>query len=542
MNSLARKLAIFTSIGTLVAYSVCAIVFFFVIRTFILSQFDETLESKAQALATMVSWETGFVEFDFTDEIMPEFGEDAVNPSYFQLWLEGKTVFDRSGTLGSANLSLPEPTAANPIAFWNLIIDDREYRETDDEEDLETGDEDEAADEDEGTEEDKDEEGESESEEDLDDADADAVGDGNVRSRRGRAVLVRFQPVVSDDEEDDEDAESEANKDDETRMEAPEDVEVWLMVVIDREPARQSVLNGAFMLIGLGVLLTLVIIPISLYSVRSGLRPLGQLNHQLGEIDVDHLDARVDSGALPVELMPTAERMNEFIERVESGMERERRFTSSAAHELRTPLAELRSVAEVAAAHTHDVESFRDAMKEVIGASIDLEELLEVLLRLARTPHTTHDSLRLERFSIGSIINDKIERKREKAERRGLTLKFSTNFVFEVTSDRRVVSAILCNLLTNAIRHASESTTISVSVSDNDHFTMITIANKAPDLTEDDVLMMFEPFWRKDKSRATKGTGLGLAVARALANALGGKLGAKLKNDSLVMRLTLPNR
>ncbi len=496
MNSLARKLAISTSVGSVIAYGLCAVVFFYLSLCFILSQFDATLEAKAQSLVSMVSWDQGFLEFDFADELMPEFGEGE-EEAYFQMWLEGDQVFDRSDSLDGQDLVLPTKRLglADEQVIWNLNLDpeneEASYR------------------------------------------------DDDVRPRRGRAILVKFHAIHDADEE--EEPEDKSNpKEGEVRLEAPEDVEVWLMMVVDLSPTWMSVDRVLYMFAGMGISLAALIYPISVISVRTGMTVLQRMNRDIAAIDVDHLDARVETVGLPRELQSTAIRINEFVAHMQSAVERERRFTSGAAHELRTPLAEMRSVAEVAIAHTNDVAQLKDAMEEVVGASEDMEGLLEVLLKMARAPHLTVDALSMEDVDVDSMLSKQIERKQRVANERNLRIVFEDYETPQtVCTDRRIVSAVFCNLLTNAIRYAPQSSVIKVLLSSHGGSTQIVVTNGAKELSEQDMQQLFEPFWRKDQSRSMPGTGLGLSVARSLAEAIGGRLEATLDQSVISMWLTI---
>src|SRR5690606_30406849 len=111
--------------------------------------------------------------------------------------------------------------------------------------------------------------------------------------------------------------------------------------------------------------------------VGTGLRPLGRLTREVHEIDLDGARRRVTTSDLPAELAPVAGKLNELLERVESTFERERRFTSHAAHELRTPLAELKVMAELGLRWPDEMTPRHvEDMLEVVG---ELEALIDAL-------------------------------------------------------------------------------------------------------------------------------------------------------------------
>ena len=110
-----------------------------------------------------------------------------------------------------------------------------------------------------------------------------------------------------------------------------------------------------------GAAALLLMVPIIRLGLGRGLRPLNKLAADVGRIHPEKLHQRLDAQKLPAELVPVAERLNEWIGRLEASFDRERRFSSHAAHELRTPLAELKSMAELGATWPEEATSERYA-------------------------------------------------------------------------------------------------------------------------------------------------------------------------------------
>lgn len=123
------------------------------------------------------------------------------------------------------------------------------------------------------------------------------------------------------------------------------------------------------------------------FSVQSGLGPLAALAQQATTIDVDTLDFRFPTAPIPCELQPISNRLNELLDRLQRAFEREKRFTSDVAHELRTPIAELRSLAEVglrSAANMYGEEELSTYLDDVLAIATQMEHLVNSLLMLVR--------------------------------------------------------------------------------------------------------------------------------------------------------------
>ena len=162
------------------------------------------------------------------------------------------------------------------------------------------------------------------------------------------------------------------------------DTKVALVVGRDRTGMDRSLamLRAALFIIGASALAVLAIA--IAWGVNSGLAPVRRLRDDVCKVDANSLGTRFEAGLLPEELRPVAASLNGLLERLQSAFDRERRFTATAAHELRTPLAELRTLAEVnlttPATEAERAESWRDAL----ATTQRMESLALHLLELTR--------------------------------------------------------------------------------------------------------------------------------------------------------------
>lgn len=276
------------------------------------------------------------------------------------------------------------------------------------------------------------------------------------------------------------------------------------------------------------------------YVVRSGLTPLQTLAIHASAIDATTLETRFSKEALPEELHPIADRLNDLMARLESGFERERRFGSDLAHELRTPISELKAMAEVALKwpQSGSTEGYQD----VLGIAQRMQSTVEDLLLLARLEKGAKESVH-ERLELVPLIEEWIAPMRAQAEARGL--KFQTDLASEVAidGDSRLLGIILRNLVSNAVEYAPAHSCIviqsSLLIPTDPRSFELRISNVAEDLKAEDVTHLFERLWRLDKSRTGSGhSGLGLSIAEASAKAMSLRLSAQLdEHRTLTFRL-----
>ena len=279
-----------------------------------------------------------------------------------------------------------------------------------------------------------------------------------------------------------------------------------------------------------GLLIAGVAAAVVFLVLGRGLRPLQRLSREAAAIDVESLGARFDEAGLPSELAPIASRLNELLTRLEEGFERERRFGADLAHELRTPVAELRALAEVARRWPERASPTRD--DEALRIADRMQALIESLLALTRWEQGRAQLERTE-LTLASIVVPALRRIEPRAQERELTIAESGTegglLDRTVRGEATVADLVVSNLLENAVRYAPSGSTVHVDWSIEAGVPCLRVANPSADLDPADLDRMFERFWRKDGARSAEGgTGLGLPLARAAAEALGWRLTARL--------------
>ncbi|MFH9042667.1 sensor histidine kinase [Streptomyces sp. NPDC017966] len=262
------------------------------------------------------------------------------------------------------------------------------------------------------------------------------------------------------------------------------------------------------MLIGFPLLLVVVAAVTWLVTGRA-LRPVEGIRSEMAAITAsEDLARRVPEPATHDEIARLARTTNETLAALEASVERQRRFVADASHELRSPIASLRTQLEVAAAHPE---------------LLDLDGAVEDTVRLQ---HLAADLLLLARLDAGERPADaRVDlsalAREEAAGRTGVTVDAEP---VEVTGSRGQLGRVLANLLDNGRRHARERVTVTVR-REGDR-AVLAVADDGEGVAEADRERIFERFVRLDaaRSRDDGGAGLGLAIARDVAVRHGGTL------------------
>lgn len=320
----------------------------------------------------------------------------------------------------------------------------------------------------------------------------------------GRAAGIAFVPV--------EDEES-------TR---PAHLELTLVVAAHRDALNRQLRLVATALIVVGIAIIAATLYAVAFAVRRGLMPLAALGERAASINADSLALRFPADPMPAELQPIAGKLNELLARLEAAFARERQFSADVAHELRTPIAELRSLAEVALKWPDDAPATKRALEDAHAIALQMESIATTLLALARCESGQLPVTR-EPVALAPLLRDV-------AGKRPIALDVPADATWN--TDRELLRVILSNLISNAVEYG---TSARLRVAGD----RLSVSNATENLTGEDVPRLFERFWRKDAARSSSNhAGLGLALSKAYAAALGLELRAELNDRILRFELS----
>lgn len=342
--------------------------------------------------------------------------------------------------------------------------------------------------------------------------------------RRGRAVGIVFAPQG--------DAESNTDEPGGVGPRAAGGPRVTLVLARSREDLARTLHLLSAAMGGVGLLLPVGIALAVVALVGRGLRPLDSMAAQAASIDSSNLQHRFPEGRMPHELQPICRRLNDLLHRLEEAFARERRFTGDAAHELRTPIAELRSLTEVASMDPEDADLCRQTVREGLAIARQMEHLVAVLLTLARS-ESGAEHVVPERVDLGALLPQVWAPFEKRASDRNLSVSWDTISPQSVETDRALLRAVLNNLFSNAVAHSPTGGTITIRTESHNNTVRLVVRNANSSLTRDDLPHLFEPFWQKDDSRTDPTqSGLGLSVVASFCRLMNADVGARLTDDN----------
>lgn len=262
-------------------------------------------------------------------------------------------------------------------------------------------------------------------------------------------------------------------------------------------------------------------------ALRFALRPLARVGEQAAEMGAASLHERFAVEVLPKEIAPIVVRLNDLMARLEEGFERERRFSGYLAHELRTPLAAIRSTSEVALKWPEQASP--EDHVGIARLAARLQQTVDGLLVLARAESLSAEIVR-EEVALRTLVEECAALHEERARERAVALIPQLDKTVVLQSDARLLRIIVTNLIANAVEYAPPHSEVTLACRSTDRFFEVT--NAAPELTAEDVPNLFERLWRKDDARSDDShAGLGLSLAQSCAKALGLVLSAELDSS-----------
>jgi two-component system sensor histidine kinase QseC len=279
------------------------------------------------------------------------------------------------------------------------------------------------------------------------------------------------------------------------------------------------------------VMTALVAVLLAVLSVRAGLRPLlafGDTVQHTSETLV------LPTQRLARELRPLADTLNAAFARLSQALQRERRFAHDVAHELRTPLAEIRTAVELA---RRDAPA-SPALDGALASAERMARSIDGLLSLSRYESGLQE-VQTEPLDLADLLRHMLGPAERVGTQRGVLFTLGAPAECWIESDPALLERILDNVLLNAATYAPADCTVSVRLALGKTGACIVVSNPAPDLAPEDLARFGERFWRKSTDR-TSGDhgGLGLALARGLAELLGLRLEFRLAAGTLTATLT----
>jgi signal transduction histidine kinase len=307
-----------------------------------------------------------------------------------------------------------------------------------------------------------------------------------------------------------------------------------------RERARVQNLVAETLGWGLAVILVLSLAGALLMS-RFLLSRIEDINAASREIMGGHLNRRVPVSPRGDEFDEVAGNLNAMLDRIERLLDATKEVSDNIAHDLRSPLARLRSRLELLTLEDPNLEDYREATAETLAEVDQILKTFAALLAIAEAEAGAAQRS-FAALELADLVRDVGELYEPLAEARGLTLELSVGGPARLHGDRDVLFQAVSNLLDNAVKYAPEGSAVRLELSTSAGEARVAVADRGAGIPPELRDKVLERFFRAETSRSTAGSGLGLSLVAAAARLHGGRIALEDNDPGLRAVLSLPLR
>jgi heavy metal sensor kinase len=259
--------------------------------------------------------------------------------------------------------------------------------------------------------------------------------------------------------------------------------------------------------------------------VRKALKPLSRFTATIETITHKNLDERIDPGATVRELAGIARSFNNMLDRLGHVFDSQKRLVADASHELKTPLAVIRTQCDVTLQKQRRPEEYDEAIRTIRAESQSMTRLVNDLLSLARLDAGGMTAAETAAVSVAELVNHAVRMTAQLALHREVRVVASVADSLRVRGTQSSLEEALLNLVENAIRYNHAGGDVAISACrEGEEMIAIVVNDTGIGIGEQDQGRIFERFFRSATVRGCEGTGLGLSIVKAIAEAHGGEI------------------
>ena len=265
---------------------------------------------------------------------------------------------------------------------------------------------------------------------------------------------------------------------------------------------------------------------IGFWIAKRSLSPIRRIIACADEIAGGDLSRRVPEEPTKDELGELTRTLNRMLSSLEDSFRRERRFTSDASHELRTPVAVILAYAESLRANASLPAEEREKVDTILNECRRMQKMIEQMLTLTRGQEGRYP-VTMEKICLNDVLDGVQAVLEPIAGARSIALHFDSKSCIELTADQSLITQLMLNLTENAIKYGKSGGDVWVSAERRGDDAVITVADNGVGISEENLPHIFERFFRADTARDRTGTGLGLSIAQWIVSIHSGTIRAE---------------
>lgn len=317
-----------------------------------------------------------------------------------------------------------------------------------------------------------------------------------------------------------------------------DDLEVHLVVGRDLVALQHTLARVQRFLVKMGLAVLAAVLVVSWLIIRRGVKPVISLTHQIEHMPLAEAGSHFALPGGPTELQPVVGRLNALMDRVSDAIEHERQFANNAAHELRNPLAAIRSSIELALSRTRKPEEYEAMLESLLHSQQGMQRIVDHLLLLARLESGHRQSeFVTEPAVLGRMLKKSWLNCVDLTAEKKLRVTWQVaDAETEIVLALSLASIVITNLMENAASYAPAGGEVRIHASLGDGLCRMSVENTNPGLRAEQLEDTFAPFWRADPNASGHrgNAGIGLALCRRICQTLGGRIEGALTAEGMV--------
>ena len=282
-----------------------------------------------------------------------------------------------------------------------------------------------------------------------------------------------------------------------------------------------SIFRNLFIILMISLMIVSAVI--GWFLAKRALSDMKEVTQTAEEISKGSYNRRVQIKRRFKEIERLGAAFNSMLDRIQSLLNSMKEINDNIAHDLRSPLARIRGIAEVSLLKENSIEHYKDMAVSIIEECDTLIDMINTMLDITEAEAGVND-VKEEEFELVALIKEACELFRPLAEEKKMSLKTDLPESLTMMSDRKKMQRIVTNLLENAIKYTSEDGTVTVSAAAQNGEIRIEFGDTGVGISESELPHIFERFYRCDRSRSQGGVGLGLSLVKAYTESMNGSI------------------
>jgi signal transduction histidine kinase len=256
---------------------------------------------------------------------------------------------------------------------------------------------------------------------------------------------------------------------------------------------------------------------------RRSLAGMGEVTQAAEDITNGNYDRRVEVAGQFREVERLGAAFNTMLDRIQSLLQSMQQINDNIAHDLRSPLARIRGIAEMTIVKNKDIEVFKEMAVSTIEECDTLIDMINTMLDITEIEAGV-DVAKMEVFDLDILVSEACELFRPLATAKSVSLQSTVKGPLPFKGNRKRMQRVVTNLLENAIKYTPESGSVAINAVNENRQLRIDVKDTGTGIAEKDLSLIFQRFYRCDQSRSQGGVGLGLSLVKAYTESMNGEI------------------